>query len=185
MCKSHYNAARKYERILGQRPRANSVGATRRIRALIAVGYSQARLAQELGIAESYVSRLAHNTRPNVNADTIERVIMLYDRLSMTPGPSQSARDRALRKNWPPPLAWDEDAIDDPGARPETGPRTTVRWDERYLELRELGYSDFDIMRKLDIQARSLLRQLDRYGLTPSPEFVALATAQKRMRTPA
>ena len=56
-----------------------------------------------------------------------------------------------------------------------TGRRRAPSWEERYYELRDLGYSDFDVLRKLGIKPQSLLRQLQRYDITPSRELVELA----------
>ena len=55
------------------------------------------------------------------------------------------------------------------------------RWEDRYHELRDLGYSDFDIVRKLGVKPGSLLRQLNRYNITPSPELLELAAEKKRV----
>lgn len=53
---------------------------------------------------------------------TARLVRRLYDRLSMTPAPASRgatrARNDARRKGWFPPLAWDDDTIDDPVAVP-------------------------------------------------------------------
>lgn len=54
------------------------------------------------------------------------------------------------------------------------------RWEDRYHELRDLGYSDFDILRKLRIKPQSLLRQLNRYGIKPTPSLIELASEAKR-----
>ena len=66
-----------------------------------------------------------------------------------------------------------------PSGWPSHKPRT--RWEDRYLELRDLGYSDFDVLRKLAIKPASLLRQLNRYNITPSPELIELAAEKKRV----
>lgn len=47
-------------------------------------------------------------------------VCEVYDRLSMTPGPSAHTAGWAAKRGYAPPLAWDEDSIDDPAARPAT-----------------------------------------------------------------
>lgn len=45
-------------------------------------------------------------------------IAKVYDELSMTLGPSNITRLRAEAKGWPPPLAWDDDRIDDPAYNP-------------------------------------------------------------------
>lgn len=184
MCKSHYSAHRKRQDRLGQWiPRQPSIGTTRRLRALIALGYSQAHLAQLLDTHQSWISKLVDNPRQKVNAATAARVAELYDRMSMTPGPSDRARGSARRRRWAPPLAWDDDTIDDPTAAPCLGERRPVPFRERYTELRELGYGDLHIAAKLGIRTESLMRQLLRYGLPPSPELASMAARDKYART--
>jgi hypothetical protein len=75
---------------------------------------------------------------------------------------------------WVPPLAWDDDTIDNPQAKPDLGEKRTIRWDERYLELREIGLTDVEILHRWGIQPQSLLRQLERYGIPQSAELQAM-----------
>lgn len=55
-------------------------------------------------------------------------------------------------------------------------------WEQRFFELRDLGYSDVDIAKKWNLKARSLLRQMSRYSVTPSPLLVEIAQADKYRR---
>lgn len=57
-----------------------------------------------------------------------------------------------------------------------------TRWEQRYHELCELAYSDFDIVRKLGVKPQSLMRQLNRYGIKVSPELLDLIYENKRSR---
>jgi hypothetical protein len=183
-CKSHYTAFRNREVILGSWKACRSaIGTTRRIRALVAIGYTQAQIARELGAHESWISRLVDEYDHQVNAATVRRVSELYDILSMTPGTSDLARAQAKAKGWAPPLAWDEEAIDDPDATSSIGVRQSVSFLERYTELRELGYNDLQIVGKLDVKPESLLRQLDRYSIKPSADLVAIASSYKRRKS--
>lgn len=182
MCRGHYNAARKYSINRQRWCRYDSVGTERRLRALIAIGYTQSALAGMLNIHPSYITKLCSNTRRQVNADTAQAVAALYDRLSMTPGPSQRARSHAHRRGWQPPLAWDDDQIDNPAAGPVPVDTVKITWRDRYIELQDLGYTDLEIADKLGIKLGSLLRQMTRYDLPPSPELVAAFTAAKTAR---
>ncbi|WP_205859648.1 helix-turn-helix domain-containing protein, partial [Phycicoccus flavus] len=111
----------------------------------------------------------------------------VYDRLSMTPGPSPETRGWAVKLGYAPPLAWDEDTIDDPTATPHVpgpavddrsadvvdltavhrvahgGDPTPVRLTaiERVAVLRTMaatGASDSDIAERLGVASRTVLR---------------------------
>lgn len=101
----------------------DSTGTRRRIQALQAMGWTR-RLIAEAAQIDAEVIMNASRKKATVYTRTARQIRRVYDRLSMTPGPSQLARRRALAKGWVPPLAWDEDAIDDPATGPaETSPR--------------------------------------------------------------
>lgn len=188
MCKSHYTMAYKRRRyLLGKNSvRVASIGVTRRLRALVAIGYSMAYLSRELHISSSYISRLATGHRSRVNPDTAAKVGALYDRLSMVPGPSQAARTKAIRMGWAPPLAWDDDEIDDWLAAPHPGEQQRVGFVERFMEMRELGYSDLLIARRWNMKPASLLRQLNRHHIRPDAGLVSETTSfRHRSRTEA
>lgn len=72
-------------------------------------------------------------------------------------------------------MAWDDDSIEDPEAKPDRGEKRHADWGERFLELRELGYSDFDIAGKLKIRPDSMLRQMERYAIPVQTDFVTFA----------
>ena len=117
------------------------VGVARRVRALSAIGWTRAELAERLGMSSQNLTQLVNgcrgmDVRPNewVQATTWHKVADLYDELHMKPGPSESGRRRAAAKGWPPPMAWDEGAIDDPTARPYRG-----TWYERNTTKRPRG----------------------------------------------
>lgn len=100
--------------------RVSALGARRRLRALVALGWSTQRLAERLGISSSLVQRWLHqNTIHSRNRDAIEA---LYEALEMALPPndhsSAQARRYAEAQSWSPPLAWDSDTIDDPEAEP-------------------------------------------------------------------
>ena len=182
LCKRHYAKHRYQLQLRGQwNGRVDSTGTARRLQALVAIGYTQTYLWDRLtgdGKRQNCHNLLTQD-RPTVNAETARKVAELYDELSMTPGPSDRSRRKARYYGWAPPLAWDEDEIDNPEAHPDRGAHLAIKFPERYTELRELGYSDFDILRKWQMRPESLLRQLNRYRITPSPELVTLATETK------
>ena len=108
-----------------------SVGTRRRLQALVAIGWSQSKLAAHLGMGPGNFGRVIHgNTTPNVTIATARAVTALYDQLWDQPPPHTAHRDhiaytRAINHatafDWPVPMAWDEDDLDDPDAQPDRG----------------------------------------------------------------
>ena len=99
----------------------SSVGVVRRLQALHTVGWSRNQLAQRLGCTRRALDR--YSEAINVLAATHERIGALYDELwNVTPtGPRvQATKNWAARSGFVPPLAWDDDEIDDPNAQPHT-----------------------------------------------------------------
>lgn len=103
----------------------DATGTTRRLQALVAIGWSQSELARRLGMASANFSKTMRAER--VLASTARAVRDLYDRLWDQQPPQAThpqrvaasrARNRAVEKAWVPPLDWDDDTIDDPLALP-------------------------------------------------------------------
>jgi len=102
----------------------DATGFLRRMRALIARGFPGSFLARRLGMTTAnFWSRLE---REQVWAVTARRGRELYDRLwnqdplklGVSAHSCNRARNFALAHGWPGPLAWDDETIDDPKARP-------------------------------------------------------------------
>ena len=103
-------------------------GTRRRLHALVAMGWSLAKLAKRLGISRGNLGKTL--TTDRINASTARTVRGLYDELWDQPPPESTHRDKiaasrarnlARARNWPPPQAWDDDAIDDSAATPNLG----------------------------------------------------------------
>ncbi len=114
--------------LLKDRARIDGTGTRRRLQALAALGWSQSRLADRLGMAKTNVGIAMH--ADGVRADTARKVRRLYDDLwnqlppqatSRDRAAADQVRDRALAAGWLPPLAWDDDELDDPRSRPHYG----------------------------------------------------------------
>jgi transcriptional regulator with XRE-family HTH domain len=183
LCRGHYNGKRtKWVRAnIWQGPVAIT-GTTRRLRALIALGWPQAELARQTGLPTCTISHLVRGDIDRTSRRNAAVVYDLYERLSMTPGPSDWQRQRAKEAGWAPPLAWDDDSIDNPDATPHLGENRYVPWIERYLELRDLGCTDLEISMKLGAKPDSMLRQMIRHGITPSPELTAASHTRRYRR---
>lgn len=96
-------------------------GTIRRLQALCALGWTQGEIASRLGVTKSRVSHLMRHSHKGVKPRTARAVAALYDELSMTVRVGREAqrmRKYAAAKGWAPPLAWDDEGIDDPTARP-------------------------------------------------------------------
>lgn len=119
---AHVRAAQRYRkrRILAHAPlKVDATGTRRRLRALARIGWTGAVLGERLGVSRDAVNKMTRHAQ--VYRTTAEKVAALYDELSMTPGPSERVRRMAKAKGWPPPLAYDEEDLDDPRARPAIG----------------------------------------------------------------
>ena len=132
------------------------IGTHRRIRPLLALGWRCSDIAAAGGWPPGRASAANLQNllvdRESVRAATARRIAAAYDTLSMTPGPSAQSRARARAKGWPPPLAWDDETIDDPDARPGTELQLDV--DTVWQDM-QLG----------DLAAGRLLRRADRVEL--------------------
>ena len=90
-----------------------SRGATRRLRALMCIGYSAAHLSRLLGLSYGTVNRILHSEDTPIKAGTFKLIDNLYEELSMKPLNQMShsisrAKSDARRRGWHPPLAWDD-----------------------------------------------------------------------------
>jgi transcriptional regulator with XRE-family HTH domain len=111
---------------LAQGAKVDSCGTRRRLQALVAIGYSQSRLAQRLGMSPTNFTRTMHHNS-EVLKQTADAAVSLYNELSMTPAVGTDQRSRisvtrarryAEHMMWLPPLAWDDESIDDPFSQP-------------------------------------------------------------------
>lgn len=142
-----------------------SIGTIRRLRALAAIGWSLEALAAELGYKHhATVGNLMSGRHKSTCVSVARRVADAFERLSMTPGPSKRARLRAARMGWAPPLAWNDDAIDDPQGRP-AGAATASGFDEVAVERAVRGELPEDVkLRQVD--AHEAIRQMRALGLS-------------------
>lgn len=118
-----YRLAQKRRREGRNQPSTvDRTGTSRRLRALAALGWNRAGLAERLGISVRSLRNLQSEQDPRqrrtVTRTTADRVAALYEQLSATPGEFTRTRDLARRSGWAPPLLWEDVDIDDPNARP-------------------------------------------------------------------
>lgn len=98
---------------------------SRRIQALIAIGYPMTELSARLGMSQGRVWQYATEYQDRVTVDTFMAVDALFRKLSMTLPPRRTKEEKyaasramntAKRRGYKPPLAWHD--IDDPRERP-------------------------------------------------------------------
>jgi DNA-directed RNA polymerase specialized sigma24 family protein len=83
---------------------------------LVSIGWTYRALGDELGVKSSQIGRWIHRQQ-KIQPVNAENVLMLFDRLQMKLQPSDPEY-KTLRAALPPPMAWDEETIDDPRANP-------------------------------------------------------------------
>lgn len=167
-----------------------TAGTGRRLRALQAIGWTQTDLAARLGVTHQRVSRLTNESYDAVHRTVAARVAGVYDDLSMTvpqdvppgerPAGYQPVYDKQRRRvralGWPPPLAWDDDTIDDPAAEASwvdpTAPRAGVvasMSQKRAALVRDL-YADgadlWAILRAVGMRRNAFQTWCTRHGLS-------------------
>jgi hypothetical protein len=120
---AHEDALRRQRRARklrasGRPLRVPIVGTRRRIQALMAIGYPRATIAESIGWTGGSLGALTDERRTYVDRATYLTVLRVYGELADTPGPSEKSRGWARRLGYLPPLAWDDDHIDDPAYDP-------------------------------------------------------------------
>ncbi|WP_100813057.1 helix-turn-helix domain-containing protein [Microbacterium lacus] len=123
--RAEYEYWRKRIRAAGRELLVDAIGTQRRLRALGAIGWSGRLIAERYGFSQSLISHMY--TVRRVQTATAHRIAAIYDDLWATPPVARSPHEQsaitkakrwALENGWPPPLAWDDDTIDDPNAVP-------------------------------------------------------------------
>jgi hypothetical protein len=99
------------------RLRTSATPTRRRLQALAAIGWPWAELNERLGYGPRTQRISGLLVAEHVHVDMERRVAALYEELHMTKGPSSMTRQRAVKKGWAPPMAWDN--IGDPWCRPK------------------------------------------------------------------
>lgn len=142
-----------------------AVGTLRRLRGLIAMGYTNEFLASEMGVTKDHFSKVSRDRSPHVTAGTARKAEEIFRRLQVNPVPdsyqARRTRLRAWRKGWLPPFSWDEDTIDDPAAEPFI-PTEKADWFDSYEELQEMGLTDPQISVRLGKSVDAIKARLKR-----------------------
>lgn len=167
------------------------IGTQRRLRALVAIGYTNRQLAAELGSPYDHFNRLVDGRVTHCTASTARRAAAVFARLEETPAPdglgARRSLARAAKRGWLPPIVWNPDTIDDPAAKPEV--RTESRpfripphFAEEYTDYRDhVGLDDQAIAQRFGVSLDTLMARLRRVGITPQnpPAFQAGNTERR------
>lgn len=169
-----------------------NTGARRRVEALACLGWSMRSLSRMLGWHADRLQVLL-SSYDGVSPANHARICALYDRLWDKPAPQRTKGERisarraiaiAQRLGYKPPLAWDDDTIDDPAARPalanshgrtfvdrvaveeaKFGRPVRLTPDERRIAVAELtaaGYTAQEIADRVGVTARTAVRTRSR-----------------------
>lgn len=179
--------ARRAARAYLQGPnRIDATGTVRRLRALAVIGWDVYTLADRLSWDWHRVSRIRTGAQQMVLRDTARAIAAIYDELAARRGPSARAALDARQRGWQPPLAWDDDTIDDPTAEPNVscpvdideiaveraiaGGRVRLTRTERDHVIRVLaaaGHDDAEIARRLHMNHSAVGQYRKRHGIAP------------------
>lgn len=106
----------------------NSAGTRRRLRALVVCGWTGSRIAERLGCSATNVNLALRKGEDDPTVAHFARTVRdLYEDLWDKEPPCANRHEEArlvqistaaLERGWAPPMAWDEESIDDPAARP-------------------------------------------------------------------
>lgn len=142
-----------------------AVGAVRRLQSLAAAGWDAHRLAERSGLTVHTIRAIHSARQTRVTTRHHLAIAAMWRDIDITPGPSVRAQLFAERRGWLPPIAWDEDTIDDPKARPSQGLRAPAPRTERRAEriatvhrLTRRGLSTNQIADQLGIHPRQVSR---------------------------
>lgn len=153
------------------------IGVQRRLRALVALGYTDEQIAAEIGGNQSNLSRYVGGRIHWITPEKFLKVDLVFRRLESQPAPTgwpaERARRRAATRGWLPPFAWDEGTLDDPAAEPAAGsvpvnrrPRLADVFAEQYRDLRDhVGLDDAAIAERLGITEDALDARKRRLGI--------------------
>lgn len=154
-----------------------NVGGRRRVQALMANGWRHQDLTPMLGTPSANILYQDGEWFTKRKHDAIKRV---YDQLWDKRGPGGvRVINRAVKAGYAPPLAWDDETIDDPAAEPNLGAKVsnigmtapgTIRKTDAVIEdvefLLEEGLDWTALTKRLDINPMTLDRTLHRRGRT-------------------
>lgn len=144
----------------------SAAGTRIRLRALIAIGWTQRALAERIGVTPANFTPLIADATEKVTAKRARIVAQVYQELADTPGPSQRSINHGTTRGWPRPIDLDDECIDLDGYHPvrfdrsqQNGARVTS---EEIQDLLEMGLDVPRIATRLGLAERTVYRHLNR-----------------------
>ncbi len=108
----------------------NANGVMWRLRSLVAMSHSPARIAQAMGVSEYSVRRVIRGETSSISRDFYDAALQVFEAWWDKRAPTRTrgeryqatrALQRAALENWPTPCGLDEDELDTPGYLPGCG----------------------------------------------------------------
>lgn len=108
----------------------DATGTVRRVQALMVLGWSVPQVAARADVDRQVLDAVMLGHRTLITAARAHAVRTAYEQLwNQAPpqgtwhekGAAARARNKAAAAGWAPPLAWDDDTIDDPATTPQLG----------------------------------------------------------------
>lgn len=153
----------------------SAVGTLRRLQALQWCGWSSRKIAAKAGLSKQAVQSILWGRYPHVTFSTAQAVqrafVAIWDQIPEPSGQVTYIKRLARERGYAPPIAWDDDTIDDPEASPYKPPTWRDDFDpeaDKDRELQELvnfGFSIPELARMWKITPQSIERRLDRRGI--------------------
>ncbi|MFT4225322.1 hypothetical protein [Micropruina sp.] len=151
----------------------STIGTRRRLEALCAIGWSLAEISRHAGMSDSWAAMILRSIR--TTPDVAAKIRAIYDQLWNQQPPTDTwgdrinrgrAKARAARRGYAPPLAWDDDTIDEAhaqpfGHNPSTQPK---RRTATIIEAIDDGAPLADLTRRFGIKPDSIYSVLKRAG---------------------
>jgi hypothetical protein len=159
---------------IGETTYIPTVGIRRRLEALATLGWSAKDVARVAGLYKDTPNRAARTGQ--CTPGTYRAICDAYNKLWDKSAPTDTRAQRvvvarlkahARRQGWVPPMAWDEDALDNPDARPDTGapPDTAEQRQLERLALWRKGLTDREIAAATGRHHDAIRRWRVRHGL--------------------
>lgn len=151
--------------LAGEPASVPSLGSLRRVRALLAIGWTHRQIAAEANVKYTLLRDL--HSRSRVYRASAVAIAEAYERMCATPAPAGRSATCAMAlaayRGWAPPGAWFD--IDDPNEQPDFGDDTRMSPAEKLAEfewLTSLGVAEPEALRQVGWTQEAMEKHLQR-----------------------